>query len=219
MMVLGRGWLSLMTGPFDPHGDLTAGWRYTATLHLRTPLAYLEKDGELSPGPDEPPVVGEAEGQLPDGTGFNAYGFWAREIDYQGLGLPPPDFRSRATQWGPVNIGSEAERCLLSFLKSFRYIVETAEDLDQALSELEGLSTSTERNRKTWAMVRKADPLFPDSFFMQQLQMLPGVGAAMAEKLYQSGFRSVDEVQAAKDSKLLSIPGFGKGLLEKIRAQ
>ena len=206
-----------MTASFDAHADLTAGWRYAATLQLGTPLVYLEKDGEFSPGPGEPPLVGQAEGYLANGTGFNSYGFWNREIDYEGLGFPPPDLRSRATQWGPVQIRSEAERDLLSFLKSFRYIVETAEDLDQSLTELVELSTSTERNQRTWAMVKKADPLFPDSFFMEKLQTLPGVGAAMAEKLYRSGFRSVDEVKAAADSELLSIPGFGKGLLGKIR--
>jgi len=196
-----------------------SGWRYSATLQLRTPLACLERDGEFSPSRQEPPIVGPAEGHLPDGTGFNPYGIWLREIDYEGLGFPPPDLRSRATQWGPVQIGSEAERDLLSFLKSFRYIVETAEDLDQSLTELVELSTSTERNQRTWAMVKKADPLFPDSFFMEKLQTLPGVGAAMAEKLYRSGFRSVDKVKAAADSELLSIPGFGKGLLRKIRTQ
>jgi predicted flap endonuclease-1-like 5' DNA nuclease len=219
MMVDGRRLLNLMAASFDPHADLTAGWRYTATLQLRTPLAYLEKDGEFSPGPGEPPLVGQPEGYLPDGTGFNPYGFWAREIDYEGLGFPPPDFRSRATEWGPVQIGSEAERDLLSLLKSFRYIVETAQDIDQALSELVELSTSTERNQRTWAKLKKADPLFPDSFFIEKLQSLPGIGAAMAEKLYRSGIRSVAEVQSATDSELLLIPGFGKGLLRKIREQ
>ena len=119
MMVHGRRLLTLMTASFDPH-DLTAGWRYTATLQLRTPLAYLEKDGAFSPGAVEPPLVGQADGYTRDGTGFNSNGFWKRELDWAGMGFDPPPPGRRATQWGQVQIGSEAERDLLSFLKSFR---------------------------------------------------------------------------------------------------
>ena len=202
-----------MSEPWPP----ISGWRYSATLQLRTPLAYLRRHGEFSPGPQEPPIVGPAEGHLQDGTGFNPYGIWLQEIDYKALGYPPPPESKRATTWGPVRIGSEEERSLVSFLKSFRYIVETAESLDQMLSELKELSTSTPANRKVWSKLSKADPLFPDSFFSSALESLPGVGASMAQKLYQAGFRTVEEVQAASDGVLLMIPGFGKGLLAKVR--
>lgn len=195
--------------------DLISGWRYSATLQLRTPLAYLERDGDFSPGPQEPAMVGPAEGHLPDGTGFNPYGIWLQVIDPEIL--PPSTSATRATAWGPLQIGSEEERNLISFLKSFRYIVETAEGLDQALSELRELSTSTPENRKVWGKLKRENPLFPDSFFISALESLPGVGAAMAQKLYQAGFRTVEEVQAASDGELLDIPGLGKGLLAKVR--
>lgn len=129
--------------------DLISGWRYSATLQLRTPLAYLKRHGEFSHGPQVPPLVGPAEGQLLDGTGFNPYGMWLPVIDYSIL--PPSSLATRATGWGLVRIGSEEERNFISFLKSFRYIVETAEGLDQMLSELKELSTSTSGNRHWWA--------------------------------------------------------------------
>ena len=199
---------------FD-NSDLISGWRYSATLQLRTPLAYLKRHDEFSPSLQEPPMVGPAEGHLPDGTGFNPYGIWLPVIDYSIL--PPSTLATRATGWGPVRIGSEEERNLISFLKSFRYIVETAEGLDQMISELKELSTSTPENRKVWKKLKKADPLFPDSFFSSALESLPGVGSSMAQKLYQAGFRTVEEVQAASDGELLAIPGLGKGLLAKIK--
>ena len=199
--------------------DLIVGWRYLATLQLRTPLAYLEMEGEFSAGPKEPPLVGPAQNFLEGGAGFNPYGMWLREIDYKKLGFDElsSDNETRATGWGQVRSGSESERDLISFLKSFRYIVETAEGLDHKLSELKELSTSTPENRKVWKKLKKADPLFPDSFFSSALESLPGVGSSMAQKLFKAGFRTVEEVQTASDGELLAVPGLGKGLLAKIR--
>jgi hypothetical protein len=104
---------------FD-NSDLISGWRYSATLQLRTPLAYLERHGEFSPGPEQPPLIGPADNHLPDGTGFNPWGFWVQEIDYEGLGFSPPPPGRRATAWGLIQIGSQEEENLVSFLKSFR---------------------------------------------------------------------------------------------------
>jgi hypothetical protein len=199
------------------YDDITAGWRYSATLQLRTPLAYLEMDGKFSAGPKEPPLVGPAENFLEGGAGFNAYGIWLREIDRSIL--PPSTNAKRAAELGPIRIGSKEEKDLVSFLKSFRYIVETGETLDQMLSELEELSTSTPGNRRLWARYSEGDPLWPDSYFIGQLWMqLPkGVGDTRAEKLYLAGFRTVEEVQAASDEALLRVEGIGKGLLRKLR--
>jgi hypothetical protein len=199
--------------------DLIGGWRYSATLQLQTPLAYLEMDGEFSSGPKQPPLVGPAVNFLDDGKGFNPYGIWLPEIDYEGMGFIPPPPGQRAAEHGPVRIGSTEEKELLSFLKSFRYIVETAETLDQMLSELEDLSTSTPGNRRVWARYSEGDSLWPDSYFIRQLWMrLPkGVGPSKAENLYLAGFRTFEEIQAASDGDLLKVEGFGKGLLRKLR--
>lgn len=204
--------------PFDA-SDLIAGWRYSATFQLRTPLKYLEMHGTFSPGPEEPPLVGPAENFLDDGTGFNPYGIWLQEIDYDALGFDPPRPGERAAEGGPVQIGSLEEKELLSFLKSFRYIVETGETLDQMLSELEELSSSTPGNKRMWARYSKTDSLWPDSFFIGQLWIkLPkGVWDSRAKKLYLAGFRTIEEIQAASDEQLLQIPGIGKGMLKKIR--
>ena len=199
--------------------DLISGWRYSATLQLRTPLAYLERDGDFSPGPQEPAMVGPAENHLPDGTGFNPYGIWVPVIDPEIL--PPSTSATRATAWGQVRIGSEEERNLISFLKSFRYIVETAEGLDQKLSELKELSTSTPGNRHWWARCSEEDPLWPDSYFIGQLWIrLPkGVGHSRAEKLYLARFRTIEEILAASDGDLLRIEGIGKKAVNKIRTE
>ena len=202
--------------------DLISGWRYSATLQLRTRLAYLERHGEFSPGPQEPQILSSAEGHLQDGTEFNPYGIWLREIDYKELGFdasPSLTKGTHSTGWGPVRSGSEEERNLISFLKSFRYIVEAAEDLDHKLSELRQLSISTPEYRQVWRKLRKTDFMFPDSFFFSKLESLPGVGPSMAQRLYQAGFRTVAEVQAASDVELLDLPGLGKGLLAKVRGE
>ena len=199
------------------YDDVTAGWLYSATLQLRTPLAYLERHGEFSPGPKEPPLIGPAENTLPDGSGFNPYGGWGRVID-PGI-LPPSKLANRASELGPIRIGSKDEKELLSFLKAFRYVVETGETLDQMLSELEELSTSTPGNITWWAKYSSGNPLWPDSYFIDQLwlQLSKGVGPAKAEKLYLAGFRTVEEIQATSDEVLLKVEGLGSKGLSKIR--
>jgi hypothetical protein len=204
----------------SPDSDgLIFRWRYSATLQLRTPLAYLERDGEISHGSQEPPLAGPAQSSLSDGTEFNSYGAWLRVIDYERLGFGPPPLGNRGTQWGPVKIGSKEEKSLLSFLKSFRYIVETSDGIDQTLSELALLSTSSPGNRHWWSRCSEGDPLWPDSYFIGELRShLPkGAGKNMAQTLYQAGLRTIDEVKAAPDPELLSLPGLGKGMLAKIR--
>lgn len=197
--------------------DLISGWRYSATLQLCTPLAYLERDGEFSPGPKKPPLVGPALNFLEDGTGYNPYGIWLQELDPTGWGFSPLPPGMRAAWLGPVRCESSEEKELLSFLKSFRYIVETAEIMDQMLAELADLSTSTPANRRIWQKARAADPGFPDSFFYGELCRLPGVGPKVAERLYRAGFRSVEEIQAASDEDIQMVEGVGKGLLRELR--
>ena len=197
--------------------DLIVGWRYLATLQLRTPLAYLEMDGKFSAGPKEPPLVGPTENFLEGGAGFNPYGMWLQEIDHSIL--PPSTIASRAAELGAIRVGSKEEKDLVSFLKSFRYIVETGETLDQMLSELEQLSTSTPGNRRMWTRYSEGSPLWPDSYFIGQLWLkIPkGAGLTKAEKLYLAGFRTIEEIQAASDEDLLKVEGVGKGLLRKLR--
>ena len=42
-------------------------------------------------------------------------------------------------------------------------------------------------------------------------------GLKKADKLYQAGFRSIQEIQAASDEQLLEVEGIGKGLVKKLR--
>jgi predicted flap endonuclease-1-like 5' DNA nuclease len=197
------------------YDDLIAGWRYCVTFDLRTPLEYLHRHGEFSPGPKEPPLVGPAENYLENGTAYNPYGIWVQEIDPKIL--PPSTTATRATQWGQVRIGSPEDKDLLSFLKSFRYIIETAETLDQKLAELTELSYSTLTNNKIWKKMKKSDPEFPDSFFYEELNLISGIGLKVAERLYRSGFRTRADIQSASDENLLKVQGVGKAILKKIR--
>lgn len=195
--------------------DLISGWRYLATLQLRTPLSYLERDGEFSPGPAEPQLVGPAVNTVLNGDSFNEYGIWLMVID-AGI-LPPSTLAIRATEFGTIKIGSQEEKDLLSFLKSFRYIIETAETHDQILTELDDLSLSNPENKKIWKRMLLADPKFPHSFFYQKLCGIPGVGVKLAEKLYHTGFRSINNIFIATDKDLLKVEGVGSCLLSKVR--
>lgn len=49
------------------------------------------------------------------------------------------------------------------------------------------------------------------------LESIDGIGAALAHELGQSGYQTLEELNAAKDADLLKIDGMGKSKLSKIR--
>jgi predicted flap endonuclease-1-like 5' DNA nuclease len=156
---------------------------------------------------------------LPDESGPAQLEVGAGERDR----LPGPRFFPSSTAPASLTVGawsgwSSEEKDLLSFLKSFRYIMETAETMDQKLAELAELSTSTPANRRAWQKARASDPRFPDSFFYGELCRLPGVGPKVAEMLYRSGFRGAEEIRAASNEDLLTVEVPGKSLPAKRKA-
>ena len=83
--------------------DLIAGWKYSATLSINTPLMYLEHDGEFVEGPNQPPLIGPAENRLEDGTGINRHGIWLQVIK-QEEGETPLPLSRRAAEGGMVQV-------------------------------------------------------------------------------------------------------------------
>ena len=56
-------------------------WEYSATLDLRTPKIYLERDGEVLKSATEPELFGEPTSYTPDGEPVSRYGIWVRTFE------------------------------------------------------------------------------------------------------------------------------------------
>ena len=105
-------------------------WEYSATLDLRTPKIYLEKDGEVLKSATEPELFGEPTSYTPDGEPVSRYGFRGRTFkNYK-------DFRcSEEGDYGYFY--SSDKKDWLNYLINFRTIVmsdmTTEEKLNQNL--------------------------------------------------------------------------------------
>ena len=198
--------------------DVIAGWRYSATLSTRTPLQYLEREGEFVEGPEQPPLVGPEENHLENGVGFNSYGIWLQVIQWPEDFTPPPPGR-RAAAGGMVQIGSKEEKNLISFLKDYRRIVESNESIDCKIQALKDLSVSSPENSTVWEKLSKYSSLIDGHFCGElEFQLPEGMGTKKAEALYFAGFRTIDEIRMATDNDLLAVKGIGKGLVRKLRS-
>ena len=133
----------MSTNEFD---DLIAGWKYSATLSINTPLMYLEHEGEFVEGPNQPQLIGPAKNKLEDGTGFNRHGIWLQAIK-QEEGETQLPLGRRSAEGGMAQVDSDEEKSLINFLIYFRRIVESETDIDQKIKILKGLSLSTNENK------------------------------------------------------------------------
>lgn len=183
---------------YDNNRDLIEGYVFNATLQIRTPLAILNRHGEFFNGPPS---------QAPN-YASQADGIWIFRLRHMDVS---DEFHHAS------DIGTTSPSYYLPFLKAFRQIVESDENHETKLNQLEELSVSSKDNRDIWAKLQRNYSDFPDSFFYRQLEVIPGIGAKTAKAFYEAGFKSVSGLEKAPDAQLLELPGVGKALVVKIR--
>lgn len=184
----------------DSHAGLLAGYRFHANLVPRTPLWILEQHGALYESPT-------FEVHPDDGV-------WVPELASSHDFLMAADGSCTGTMESivgeiPVDGGD-----FLRFLKAFRAIVESGDDVEDQITRLRALYDSDP------AFDRFRPHLGDDiarKWFCAQLTSLPGISARAAEHLFDAGYRTPDAVQAASDSDLLAVTGVGKATIARIR--
>lgn len=186
---------------YHANSDILDGMEFFATLQVRTPLWILEHHGEVFRGPPS---------QAPDYGGM-ANGIWLPRTCGE-LSDFLPEGRTAAS-----DVGHVAAEEYLPFLKAFRLIVEGADDEVEKLRQLRQLPKLSPPFARFWAKLKQYYPDFPESFFFMRLAELEGVGPTTAKRLYEGGFRSVEDVRAASDADLLAVKGVGKAMVAKIR--
>lgn len=184
---------------FEQNRDLIEGYVFNATLQIRTPLAILAKHGEFFQGPPSkaPKYAGAADG------------IWIFKLKWQ-----DDDYELNHAS----DIGTTTPSYYLPFLKSFRAIVEAPDEHDAKLSNLDSLYKASKKNQEIWGKLEKYYGDFPHSFFYNQLTILLGVGKKTAKLLYESGMKTLKDVEQASDTQLQAMQGVGKGLIVKLRS-
>ena len=194
------------SGSLAGFSDLHAGWRFCATMQLRTPLRVLARHGEThSDQCTAPPIIADEAWQ----------GIWVpvsktyREL---GLDVDEPALGAMASHIGPIPADGGT---FLPFLKSVRAIVESDGDASERRKRLHTLladpaiQTTVQRLGGRGAIL---DRLFPT-----YLSTIPGVPAQAKAGLKARRLTSAKAISSASDAELLSIPGIGQTKLFVLR--
>lgn len=186
------------------NADILEGMQFSATLQIRTPLSVLKHHNEVFYGPpSEAPVYGS-----------QADGIWVfKTKTFRALGA---DIDEIPDSKHASDIGAVAPSDYLPFLIQFRSIVEAESSADEKLRALLELPKKSAHFKKIWSALSASYSDFPLSFFYLPFASLPGIGRALAKKLYEAGYRSVDEITSSSIERLCAVPGLGPATARKL---
>lgn len=190
-----------------PDADIVAGYRFSATIQLRTPLRVLTHHGQFCPAGQAPPQIAKGPDE---GVWVVAVKTW-REMGIDLDGSSNLD-GSHASDIGqiPADGGD-----YLKFLIAVREIVESPSPAEERLAALK-----EELRRPEWAdFCRKLggkQAVF-DKFFPPFLESIKALPAGAIEALWNAGLTTPARLAAAGDQALLAIKGIGPAKLKSIR--
>lgn len=197
---------------YSMHLDVLAGVEWSATMSLRTPRASLVRHKELFTGdPRHTPEYGSP-----------AEGVWVPAVDWGGIGIEPPKAGSMASFIGQIPSDGGTLR---PFLLEFREIVEDVGSVESKLRRIRDLCASSREFVLIASRIRELDResygepelSFPESFFAHNLERVPGIGPALAARLFMAGFPTLKDLADAPDGSLLAVEGLGPKSLAQIR--
>lgn len=201
----------------DPNADIVKGYRFSATLQLRTPLRVLQHHGEVQQWSDN---------GFPPYAHFLWEGIWLpitysfAELAAMEAKLRPIDssddraFDEMASDIGPI----PGDGMYLAFLKAFRGIVEFAASPDEKREAIGTLAKGNPEFAKYISMHRSQVGNWPDEWLgYQEWLQITGIGTRIARRIYDAGFRLPEAIQQATDQELAAVKGIGKATIAEIR--
>lgn len=184
--------------------DILDGLEFSATLQLQTPREVLLHHGETFQGPPS---------QAPKYSS-DADGIWMfKTKSWQALGVDLDDFLvdSYASDIGPIS-----PQIYLPYLLEFRKIVESDLPIPAQIKAIKALKAHSPEFKAISRKLAKVYPGFPNSFYIDRLCEIPGVGPKTATALFQAGFLSIRQIKGAPTEKLTSIKGIGPNTAKRI---
>lgn len=190
---------------FDVAGneDILAGWRYCATLQLRTPLAILQHHNAFAPLSDDgPPVLSQEMW----------HGIWVPETKGSLLSDLIAVGATMASEIGQVPLdGGDYYHYLLAV----REIVEGPATLDRKMLLIRELLERSGPGGAPFASYHGEAALIA-RIFPLAVTRLP-VSASVAIRMAEAGLDTLGAVEGAGDASLLAIHGLGPKSLAAIR--
>ncbi|MCK9200571.1 MAG: helix-hairpin-helix domain-containing protein [Gallionella sp.] len=191
---------------YDANENILEGVEFVATLHVTTPYSVLIHHGDVFAGPPS---------KVPQ-YGDQSQGIWAPKTkSWKSLGIDLPEL---PPSQHATDIGPQHPETYLPFLLDFRRIFESDHKDEVKLGELHTLAAQTPEYSAFWKRLADTYEDFPRNLFYRSFLTLPGVGRKTARALYESGFRSVEQIQHAELSELQKVQGVGPGLAKKLAA-
>lgn len=207
--------------------DVCSGFKFCATLQLRTPLRVLLRHGEL---------YLKNDGRQPQIAREPWEGIWGMETkSYEEVACGPDstpedveffrrmdcalaDNRTVASAIGPVRPDD-----YLPLLIAIRKIVELDEPIDSRIKKLREMpmvsdwQTLVSRHGPSYKNESRGMEWIIEYFFPRFIKSIPKISAGMVDELCKLGLDTPNRIAAAPDETLLSIKGIGQAKLKTIR--
>lgn len=181
--------------------SVVEGWRFSATIQLRTPLRILRRDRELSSGPAKPLPITVEQWE----------GAWVpvlRALDV----LPAFESSTRSSDIGPIprNGGD-----YLKFLIHIREIVEAPTSVESRRTKLGGVDLPPEWN--SFSEAHGGLGAICDYFFPPFISSIKGLQAQTLRALEAKGWKTPQVIASLSDAELLAVKGIGPSKIQAIR--
>lgn len=184
--------------------DLIKGWRYSATIQMRTPLRVLRRHGQVVKT-SQPPVETEIQ-----------HGIWVPVLKmFADLAVAMPEINFGRTMASEVGYIPEDGGEYLQFLLAVREVVEFPGAVSDRLASLR-----TELAKPEWGeFISKlgGQEAVYARFFPALIETIPGLPAGTVAALWASELTTPRALAECSDARLSAIKGIGPAKLKAIR--
>lgn len=185
--------------------DIVSGYRFCATIQMRTPLRVLRRHGEVHKGTgSEPPEIAQEMWE----------GIWipiAQTFRDLGLDIDEPNF-TMASDVGPIPQGGG------DYLKFLLTVREAAES-EGTIQDRRDATAKALRNPAGVKFVQALGGAHSilARLFPPFISTVPRMPTKVATALIEGGFGSPAAINAASDLQLSAVSGVGPGLIAALR--